>query len=78
LYNFFTSSIHQPGGKDYGVPLGSAVCGVLDMRARQHALHFVINDELLPFAIVKIPDGESVHMVVWMCVRIVFARFYSF
>jgi hypothetical protein len=50
----------------YGVPLGSAVRGVLDVRARQHALHFVINDELLPFAIVKIPDDESVHMGVWV------------
>jgi hypothetical protein len=47
------------------------VRGVLDMRAGQHALHFVINDELLPHAIVKIPDGESVHMGVWMCVGIV-------
>jgi hypothetical protein len=47
------------------------VRGVLDMRARQHALHFVINDELLPHAIVKIPDGESVHMGVWMCVCVV-------
>jgi hypothetical protein len=44
------------------------VRGVLDMRARQHALHFVINDELLPSAIVKIRDGESVHMGVWMYV----------
>jgi hypothetical protein len=26
---------------------------------------------------VKIADGESVHMGVWMCVRIVFALFYS-
>jgi hypothetical protein len=53
------------------------VRGVLDMRAHQHALHFVINDELLPHAIVKIPDGESVHMGVWICVGIVSLLFYS-
>jgi hypothetical protein len=47
------------------------VRGVLDMRARQHALHFVINDELLPHAIVKIPAGESVHMGVWICVEFI-------
>jgi hypothetical protein len=52
------------------------VRGVLDMRARKHALHFVINDELLPHAIVRIPDGESMHMGVWMCVRIVSILFY--
>jgi hypothetical protein len=53
------------------------VHGVLDMRAHQHALHFVINDELLPHAIVKIPDGENVHIGVWMCVGLVSFLFYS-
>jgi hypothetical protein len=51
-----------PGIKPYIVHCGSTVRSVLNMRAGQYALHFIINDELLPHAKVKSPDGESAHM----------------
>jgi hypothetical protein len=40
------------------VPSGSVVTGILDMRANKHVLHFLVNGELLLYAIVKIPSEK--------------------
>jgi hypothetical protein len=37
------------------------VCGILDMREGKHVLHFMVGDEVLPHAIVNIPNKEKTH-----------------
>jgi hypothetical protein len=39
--------------------------GILDMRKGKHTLHCLDNDELLPFAVVNIPDNEKIHFGVF-------------
>jgi hypothetical protein len=50
--------------KDYVVPYGTVVTGILDMRLGKHDLHFLVGDELLPHTFVNIPD-EKMHIGVY-------------
>jgi hypothetical protein len=59
LFHFFL------GGREYVVPFGTAVTGILDMRFGKHDLHFLVGVELLPHAFVNIPD-ERVHIGVFI------------
>jgi hypothetical protein len=52
------------GDKKYGVPFGTVVTGVLDMRSGKHDLHFLVGVELLPHVFVNIPD-EKMHIGVF-------------
>jgi hypothetical protein len=47
-------------GKVYGVPFGTVVTGILDMRPGKHDLHFLVGVELLPHVFVNIPK-EKMH-----------------
>jgi hypothetical protein len=51
-------------GKGDGVPYGTVVTGILDMRPGKHDLHFLVCVELLPHAFVNIPD-EKMHIGVY-------------
>jgi hypothetical protein len=51
-------------GKDYVVPCGTVVTGILDMRLGKHDLHFLVGVKLLPHAFVNIPD-EKMHIGVY-------------
>jgi hypothetical protein len=51
-------------GKDYVVPYGTVVTGILDMRPEKHDLHFLVGVVLLPHAFVNIPD-EKMHIGVY-------------
>jgi hypothetical protein len=48
-------------GKDYVVPYGTVVTGILYMRPEKYNLHFLVGVELLPHAIVNIPE-EKMHI----------------
>jgi hypothetical protein len=48
--------------KKYIVRSGAVLRVILDMRSEKHSLHYVVDDELLPHAIVNIPDIEKIHM----------------
>jgi hypothetical protein len=50
--------------KDYVVPCGTVVTGILDMCPGKHNLHFLVGFELLPHAFVNIP-GEKMHIGVY-------------
>jgi hypothetical protein len=50
------------GGERHVIPEGGVVSGILDMRKRKRVLHFVVEDELLPHAIVNIPNNEKMHL----------------
>jgi hypothetical protein len=50
--------------KDYVVPYGTVVTGILHMRPGKHDLHFLVGVELLPHAFVNIPD-EKMHIAVY-------------
>jgi hypothetical protein len=52
-------------GKDYVVPYGTVVTGILDMCSGKHDLHFLVGVELLPHAFVNIPD-EKMHFGVYL------------
>jgi hypothetical protein len=53
------------GGKKYIVRSGTVLNSFLDMRSGKHSLHFVVDDELLPHAIVNITDNENIHIGVY-------------
>jgi hypothetical protein len=53
------------GGKDLEVCSNSFVIGILDMRKGKHSLHFLVNDELIPHAIINIPNNEKMHIGVF-------------
>jgi hypothetical protein len=61
-------------GKDHIVRSGAAVSGVLDMRRGKHSLHFVVDGELLPHAIVNIPTNRNIHIGV--CYYVLFIYLY--
>jgi hypothetical protein len=63
-------------GKDYIVPYGTVVTGILDMRLGKHDLHFLVGVELLPHAFVNIPD-EKMHIGVYFYLFLLFIL-YSF
>jgi hypothetical protein len=52
-------------GKDYVVRSGAVVSCVLDMRKEKHSLHFMVDDELIPHAIVNIANNEKMHIGVF-------------
>jgi hypothetical protein len=61
-------------GKDYVVSYGTVVTGILDMRSGKHDLHFLVGVELLPHAIVNIPD-EKMHIGVFLFIFIIYFLF---
>jgi hypothetical protein len=62
-------------GKDHIVRSGAVVSGFLDMRRGKHSLHFVVDGELLPHAIVNIPDNENMHVGVCYVVLFIYLYF---
>jgi hypothetical protein len=52
-------------GKDYVARSGAVVSCILDMRKRKHSLHFVVDDELVPHAIVNITNNEKMNIGVF-------------
>jgi hypothetical protein len=63
FFNFFLIFFYL-GGNKYGIPRGTVVTGILDMRPGKHDLHFLVDVELLPHAIVNIPN-ETIHIGVF-------------
>jgi hypothetical protein len=59
-------------GKNYIVRSGAVVSCYLDMRGRKHSLHFVVDDELLPHAIVNIPNNEKMHIGVFHIILFIY------
>jgi hypothetical protein len=62
------------GGNKYGIPSGTVVTGILDMRSGKHDLHFLVGVELLPHAIVNIPN-EAFHIGVFTFIFIIYFIF---
>jgi hypothetical protein len=60
------------GGKEYGIPCGTVVTGILDMRLGKHDLHFLVDVELLPHAFVNIPN-ETIHIGVFIFIFIIYS-----
>jgi hypothetical protein len=60
FYFFFLS-----GGKDYSIGFSATMRCILDMRKGKHSLHFVVDDYLLPHAIVNIPGNKKMHIGVF-------------
>jgi hypothetical protein len=54
-----------------GIPYGTVVTGILDRRSGKHNLHFLVDVELLPHAIVNIPN-ETIHIGVLLFIFIIF------
>jgi hypothetical protein len=65
------------GDKDYVVPYGTVVTGILDMRPGKHDLHFLVDVELLPHAFVNIPN-EKMHIGVFIFVFVIYFTFLFF
>jgi hypothetical protein len=61
-------------GKEYIVPCGIVVTGILDMRPGKHDLHFLVDVDLLPHAFVNIPD-EKMHFGVFLFIFIIYFIF---
>jgi hypothetical protein len=75
LSSFLSSSdffvdIFYLGDKEYGIPNGTVVTGILDMRPGKHDLHFLVDVELLSHAIVNIPN-ETIHIGVFLFIFII-------
>jgi hypothetical protein len=65
--------------KDYVVRSGAVVSCILEMGRGKHSLHFVVDDELVPHAIVNIPDNEKMHIGVFHIILFyLFIYFYFF
>jgi hypothetical protein len=75
MVNFFFFHFFLEG-KDYVVPYGTVVTGILDMSPGKHNLHFLVVVELLPHAFVNIPD-EKMHIEVFKFIIYIFIL-YSF
>jgi hypothetical protein len=56
------------------VPYGTVVTGILDMCSGKHDLHFLVGVELLPHAIVNIPN-ETIHIGVLLFIFIIYFIF---
>jgi hypothetical protein len=50
------------------------VTGILDMRSGKHDLHFLVGAELLPHAVVNIPDAKM-HIGVFLFIFIIHFTF---
>jgi hypothetical protein len=68
-FNFF-----YLGGNHYDIPRDTVVTGILDMRLGKHDLHFLVDVELLPHAIVNIPN-EAIHIGVFIFIFIIYFIF---
>jgi hypothetical protein len=53
VFFLFPFNIFYLGSNKYGIPCGTVVTGMLDMRPGKHDLHFLVDVEILPHAIVK-------------------------
>jgi hypothetical protein len=62
--------------KLYIIPSGAILSSILDMRKGKQSLHFVVDDELLPHAIVNIPNDENIHFGVYYF-HFLFILYYS-
>jgi hypothetical protein len=63
-------------GIDYTGDSGADVSCILDMRRGKHSLHFVVDDKLLPHAIVNIPDNEKMHIGVFHIILFIYLYYY--
>jgi hypothetical protein len=71
-YTYFYFLFHVfLGGENYGVPFGTVVTGILDMRLGKHNLHFLVGVDLLPHVFVNIYD-EKMHIGVFLFIFIFF------
>jgi hypothetical protein len=74
VYNFLLIFFYL-GGNKYGIPCGTAVTGILDMRPGKHdLLFFLVDVELLPHAVVNIPN-ETIHIGVFLYIFIIYFIF---
>jgi hypothetical protein len=73
FFNFFLIFFYL-GGKEYGISRGTVVTGILDMRPGKQDLHFLVDVELLPHAIVNIPN-EMIHIEVFIFIFIIYFIF---
>jgi hypothetical protein len=60
--------------KKYNIPHGTVVIGILDIGPGKHDLHFFVDVELLPHAIVNIPN-ETIHIRVFISIFIIYFIF---
>jgi hypothetical protein len=63
-------------GKKYIVRSGAVVSCILDMRKEKHSLHFVVDGELLPHAIVNITNNEKIHIGVYYFIIFIYFIIY--
>jgi hypothetical protein len=77
FFKFPFNIIFYLGGKEYGIPCGTVVTGILDMRPKKHDLHFLVDVELLPHAFVNIPD-EKMNIGVFTFIFIIYYMFIFF
>jgi hypothetical protein len=63
-------------GKDYTVDSGAVVSSILDMRRGKLTLHFVVDGELLPHAIVNISYNEKMHIGVYIIILFIYLIIY--
>jgi hypothetical protein len=73
FYNFFLIFFYL-GGNKYGIPHGTILTGILDMRPEKHDLHFLVDVEFKPHAIVNIPN-EPIHIGVFRFIFIIYFIF---
>jgi hypothetical protein len=59
-------------GKLYCGRSGAVVSCILDVRREKHSLHFVVDGELIPHAIVKIPNNEKMHIGVFHIILFIY------
>jgi hypothetical protein len=64
--------------KIYIVRSGAVLSSILDMRSGKHSLHFVVDDKLLPHAIVNITDNENIHIGVYYIILFIYLFTYFF
>jgi hypothetical protein len=65
FFKFPFNILFHLGGNKYGIPCGTVVTGILDMRLGKHNLHFLVDVELLPHALVNIPN-DTIHIGVFL------------
>jgi hypothetical protein len=70
----FPFNIFYLEGGYYGIPNGTVMTGILDMRPGKHEFHFLVDVELLPHAIVNIPN-ETIHIGVFLFIFIIYFIF---
>jgi hypothetical protein len=61
--------------KYYVVRSGAVLNSILDMRKGRQSVHFMVDSELLPYAIVNIADNENIHIGVYYFILFYFILF---